>query len=170
MATGNPMLTPREAARLLGVSYPAIKQWILSGKLKTVQTPGGHHRIAQSTLKPFLARDKVKPTAESRERYRRVSGRNQLAGKIISIRVEVAGDNKRQCRNARIRNQFLHLLQLNRRECEVRGGEAERGPSYGNVDGSQSAEILNGERWDAKLIDVVAGLNVGQGRVVAGTR
>ena len=44
------MLTPREAARLIGVSYPSIKQWILSGKLKTVQTPGGHHRIAHSTL------------------------------------------------------------------------------------------------------------------------
>ncbi len=34
------MLTPREAARLLGVSYATVKQWILSGKLKTVQTPG----------------------------------------------------------------------------------------------------------------------------------
>lgn len=87
MAT-NSMLTPREAARLLGVSYPSIKQWILSGKLKTVQTPGGHHRIAQSTLKPFLANDKSKPPAESRERFRRVSGRNQLVGKIVSLRVE----------------------------------------------------------------------------------
>jgi molybdopterin-binding protein len=82
------MLTPREAARLIGVSYPSIKQWILSGKLKTVQTPGGHHRIAQSTLKPFIEKDKSKPAVESRERYRRVSGRNQLAGKVVSIRVE----------------------------------------------------------------------------------
>jgi molybdopterin-binding protein len=88
MATTNPMLTPREAARLIGVSYPSIKQWILSGKLKTVQTPGGHHRIAQSTLKPFLEKDKAKPSTISRERFRRVSGRNQLAGKIVSIRVE----------------------------------------------------------------------------------
>jgi molybdopterin-binding protein len=87
MAT-NEMLTPREAARLLGVSYPSIKQWILSGKLKTVQTPGGHHRIAQSTLKPFLEKDKAKPATASRERYRRVSGRNQLAGKVVSIRIE----------------------------------------------------------------------------------
>jgi molybdopterin-binding protein len=88
MATTNQMLTPREAARLLGVSYPTIKQWILAGKLKTVQTPGGHHRIAQSTLKPFLIKDKAKPAAESRERYRRVSGRNQLAGKVVSVRIE----------------------------------------------------------------------------------
>ena len=82
------MLTPREAARLLGISYPTIKQWILTGKLKTATTPGGHHRIAESVLKPFLAKDAAKPATESRERYRRVSGRNQLAGKVVSIRVE----------------------------------------------------------------------------------
>ena len=88
MATNDSMLTPREAARMLGISYPTIKQWILTGKLKTAQTPGGHHRIAESALKPFLAKDQAKPAAESRERYRRVSGRNQLAGKVVSIRVE----------------------------------------------------------------------------------
>jgi molybdopterin-binding protein len=82
------MLTPREASRLIGVSYATIKQWILSGKLKSVQTPGGHHRVAESTLKPFLAKDKMRPTEESRERFRRVSGRNQLAGKVVSIRIE----------------------------------------------------------------------------------
>ena len=82
------MLTPREAARLLGVSYPTIKQWILAGKLRTVTTPGGHHRIAESALRPFLLRDRAKASEQSRERYRRVSGRNQLAGKVVSIRVE----------------------------------------------------------------------------------
>ena len=88
MPNPNQMLTPREAARFIGISYPTIKQWILTGKLKTVQTPGGHHRIAQSTLKPFLVKDSAKPATESRERYRRVSGRNQLAGKVVSIRTE----------------------------------------------------------------------------------
>ena len=88
MRTPTPMLTPREAARLIGISYPTIKQWILSGKLKTIRTPGGHHRLTESSLKPFIAKDKTKPATESRERYRRVSGRNQLIGKVISIRVE----------------------------------------------------------------------------------
>ncbi|MBB5065839.1 helix-turn-helix transcriptional regulator [Granulicella mallensis] len=88
MAKLDPMLTPREAARLLGISYPTIKQWILAGKLKTNPTPGGHHRIPESALKPFVAKDKAKPPAESRERYRRVSGRNQISGKIVSIRIE----------------------------------------------------------------------------------
>jgi molybdopterin-binding protein len=88
MPTTKQMLTPREASRMLGVSYPTIKQWILSGKLKTVQTPGGHHRLSEAALKPFLTKDKTKPTAESRQRYRRVSGRNQLAGKVVSIHIQ----------------------------------------------------------------------------------
>jgi molybdopterin-binding protein len=82
------MLTPREAARLLGVSYATIKQWILNGKLKTMQTPGGHHRLTEAALKPFLLKDKKRPHTESRERYRRVSGRNQLSGKVVSIRID----------------------------------------------------------------------------------
>ena len=88
MTNSSTMLTPREAARLIGISYPTIKQWILAGKLKTSRTPGGHHRVSEASLKPFLAGDKQKPAAESRERYRRVSGRNQLAGKVISVRIE----------------------------------------------------------------------------------
>lgn len=88
MAITNSMLTPREAARLLGISYPTIKQWILGGKLRSVKTPGGHHRIAESALKPFLSKDRQRPSEQSRERFRRVSGRNQLAGKVVSIRVE----------------------------------------------------------------------------------
>ena len=88
MPTVNNMLTPREAARFIGISYPTIKQWILSGKLKTVQTAGGHHRVSEAALKPFLAKHKAKPESLSRERYRRVSGRNQLAGKVVSIHIE----------------------------------------------------------------------------------
>jgi molybdopterin-binding protein len=88
MAEPAPLFTPREAARMIGVSYPTIKQWILSGKLRTQPTPGGHHRIAQSTLKPFLGKDRAKPATESRERFRRVSGRNQIVGQVSSVRIE----------------------------------------------------------------------------------
>ena len=88
MPEPQPYLTPREAARMLGISYPTIKQWILSGKLRTRTTPGGHHRISQSALKPFLDRDSDRPASDSRERFRRVSGRNQLAGKVVSVRIE----------------------------------------------------------------------------------
>jgi molybdopterin-binding protein len=82
------LLTPREASRMLGISYPTIKNWILAGKLRTVRTPGGHHRITAASLRPYVEADGMRPKAESRERYRRVSGRNQLAGKVLSIRIE----------------------------------------------------------------------------------
>jgi len=88
MANQKQMLTPREASRILGISYPTIKHWILSGKLKTSKTPGGHHRLAFGSLKPYLDQDASKAATESRERDRRVSGRNQLAGKVVSVRIE----------------------------------------------------------------------------------
>ena len=88
MAAERTLLTPREAARMLGISYSTIKQWILTGKLRTIQTPGGHHRVADAALKPFLKNDRLKEASESRERYRRVSGRNQLVGKVLSVRIE----------------------------------------------------------------------------------
>ena len=83
-----PLLKPREAAAILGISYPTIKQWILAGKLPTVQTPGGHHRIEQSALKPFQKENATYPASESRERYRRVSGRNQLIGHVADIQID----------------------------------------------------------------------------------
>ena len=88
MGTRSHLLTPREASRMMGISYPTIKKWILDGKLKTVRTPGGHHRLSEASLRPFIAADDRKSASESRERYRRVSGRNQLVGKVVSVRVE----------------------------------------------------------------------------------
>jgi molybdopterin-binding protein len=82
------LLTPREASRMLGISYPTIKKWILQGKIKTTQTPGGHHRLSQTTLRPFLEADNARKDWDSRARYRRVSGRNQLIGRVASVRIE----------------------------------------------------------------------------------
>jgi molybdopterin-binding protein len=88
MVNHSQLLTPREASRMMGISYPTIKKWILDGRLKTIRTAGGHHRLSEASLKPFLEKDQQKSPAQSRERYRRVSGRNQLAGKVVSIRIE----------------------------------------------------------------------------------
>lgn len=81
------LLKPREAALALNVSYPTLKQWILAGTIRTVKTPGGHHRIPQSALNPML---KAKPTTErkaSRQRFRNTSGRNQLVGTITEVKI-----------------------------------------------------------------------------------
>ena len=87
MPTNDILLKPREAAAALGVSYPTLKQWILAGTLKTIKTPGGHHRIPESSLKPLM---KSRPTPNpkaSRDRFRAVSGRNQLVGRIVDIKI-----------------------------------------------------------------------------------
>lgn len=82
------LMTPREAAAAIGVSYPTIKQWILSGKLRTITTPGGHHRIAAAALRRYLPAEPVKQSAaSSRERFRTVSGRNQLVGTIVEVKI-----------------------------------------------------------------------------------
>jgi molybdopterin-binding protein len=80
------LLKPREAAAALGVSYPTLKQWILAGTIPTIKTPGGHHRIPQSALRPLMKSQPAKATTTSRERFRNVSGRNQLVGTIAELK------------------------------------------------------------------------------------
>lgn len=80
------MLTPREAAAKLGVSYPTVKKWILSGKLKTTLTAGKHHRISSSTLESLVP-SRPHPR-DARTGYTFISGRNQLEGTVIEVRIE----------------------------------------------------------------------------------
>jgi molybdopterin-binding protein len=87
MANADTLLTPREAAATVGVSYATVKQWILAGKLKTAKTPGGHHRVPQSALKPLLKSTPDNSKAQSRERFRNTSGRNQLVGTIVDVKI-----------------------------------------------------------------------------------
>jgi len=81
------LLKPRDAALELRVSFPTIKQWIYKKKIRSVQTPGGHHRIPQSEIDRFLFRTRAKTSPERNLVLRRVSGRNQLVGRIESVRI-----------------------------------------------------------------------------------
>jgi molybdopterin-binding protein len=83
------LYTPRDAAQTLGISYPAIKQWIYRGKLKTVLTAGGHHRVPESELDRFLASvRKHGAVPKRRQSFRRISGRNQLIGRIMDVKID----------------------------------------------------------------------------------
>jgi molybdopterin-binding protein len=84
------LLTPREAAHRLGVSYPTLKQWIYKGSIRTRRTAGGHHRIPASEVDRLLAK-----TGRALPKPRRsggaivtLSGRNQLRGIVDEVRVE----------------------------------------------------------------------------------
>ena len=81
------LLTPRGAALRLGISYPTIKQWLYRGKLKAVKTPGGHYRIAESELDSLLHAARG-PETPKRYKLRTVSGRNQLVGRIVELKID----------------------------------------------------------------------------------
>jgi len=81
------LLKLREAALELRVSFPTIKQWIYKGKIHSVQTAGGHHRIPQSEVDRLLFRTRGKTAPERALLSRLVSGRNQLVGRIDGVRI-----------------------------------------------------------------------------------
>src|SRR6266704_4294222 len=81
------LLKLRDAALQLGISFPTIKQWIYKRKIRSVQTAGGHHRIPQRELDRLLFRTRGKTAPERTLVMRRVSGRNQLVGRIDGVRI-----------------------------------------------------------------------------------
>ena len=85
--TTEPLLKLRDAALELGISFPTIKQWIYKKKLRSIQTAGGHHRIPQSEVDKLLFRTRGSTESERQQIIRRVSGRNQLVGRIDSVRI-----------------------------------------------------------------------------------
>jgi molybdopterin-binding protein len=82
------LYSPREAAQALGITYPALKQWIYKGKIKTVKTAGGHHRIPEPEIDRFLHRAAARGDAGRRGNFRSVSGRTQLIGRVTEIKID----------------------------------------------------------------------------------
>ncbi len=81
------LLAPREAANVLGISYPTLKQWIYHGKIKSVKTPGGHHRVPESEIDRLIPRKVERGDIETRRgNFRKISGRNQLIGRVVSLK------------------------------------------------------------------------------------
>ena len=81
------LLKLHEAAQLAGVSYPTLKQWIYKGKIKSVKTAGGHHRIPRSEVERLVGADKRK-TRKKPVGLEAISGRNKLFGKITEVRYD----------------------------------------------------------------------------------
>lgn len=56
-------------------------------KLRTMKTAGGHHRIPEAELDKFLHEVSARlPVIERRLNFRRISGRNQLVGRVVEIK------------------------------------------------------------------------------------
>jgi len=84
------LMTVRAAATKLGVSYSTVKQWIHAGRVRTSQTPGGHHRISDGEIDRLLSprRDSGNRVADVVRAIEGLSARNQLAGFVEEVRVD----------------------------------------------------------------------------------
>lgn len=83
------MVKPQEAARLIAVSYPTLKQWIYQGKIKTIKTPGGHHRIPRSEIDRLTGSAETKPAKKQKPAgLGAISGRNKLLGTVTNVEYE----------------------------------------------------------------------------------
>jgi molybdopterin-binding protein len=86
------LMTVRAAAAELGVGYSTMKQWIHQGRLRTTQTPGGHHRVSEAEVERLLAGrtpDKgPRPAATASSALAGLSARNQLRAVVEEVRVD----------------------------------------------------------------------------------
>jgi molybdopterin-binding protein len=87
------LLTVRDAAEALGVTYSTLKQWIYKGSVRTVRTDGGHHRVAEEEIERLLARQGEPPARPTRKSGPQgvlvaLSGRNQLRGIVDEVRTD----------------------------------------------------------------------------------
>jgi molybdopterin-binding protein len=87
------LLTVRSAAERLGVAYSTLKRWVHTGKVRTIRTEGGHHRVADTEIDRLLARHNPDVTRRARavpddEVLEGLSARNRLHGFIDEVRVD----------------------------------------------------------------------------------
>lgn len=83
------LLKPIDAAKLAGVSYPTLKQWIYAGKIRSTKTAGGHHRIARSEIERVTGAAQTKALKRSKPvGLEAISGRNKLLGIVSEVRFE----------------------------------------------------------------------------------
>ncbi len=78
------LLKLNDTAERIGVSYPTVKQWIYKGKIRSVKTAGGHHRIPLEEVERILNAQK----SAHRTPLTAISGRNKLLGTIVEARYE----------------------------------------------------------------------------------
>ena len=82
------LLKLAEAAKLCGVSYPTLKQWIYKGKIRSVKTAGGHHRISRDEIERLTGEAGPPANRKKPVGLDAISGRNKLRGRVTEVRRE----------------------------------------------------------------------------------
>ena len=55
------LLTPTQAADVLGVHVDTLKRWAREGKVVGVRLPGGHWKFTRADLDTFIAAGRTRP-------------------------------------------------------------------------------------------------------------
>lgn len=77
-----------EAAQRMGISYPTLKQWIYKNKIRSIRTPGGHHRIPQAEVERLTGTRRGDSQRDQPSGLAAISGRNKLMGVITRVRFD----------------------------------------------------------------------------------
>lgn len=81
------LYTPSDAPQVLGISYSTLKQWIYQGKLKSSDSRWAPSD-SRAEVDRMLPRTAASGPIEKRRRnFRRISGGNQLIGRVTDIKV-----------------------------------------------------------------------------------
>jgi len=86
-------LTIRAAAGRLGVGYSTFKRWVHAGRVRTVRTEGGHHRVTEAELDRLAANQRPgapspRSASQDDEMLVGLSARNRLHGYVEEVRID----------------------------------------------------------------------------------
>jgi molybdopterin-binding protein len=85
-------LTVRRAAERLGVGYSTFKRWVHAGRVRTIRTEGGHHRVPEAELDRLAAHQEgdaaPRRVYAEEELLAGLSARNRLHGFIDEVRLD----------------------------------------------------------------------------------
>jgi molybdopterin-binding protein len=86
-------MTIRAAAERLGVGYSTFKRWIHMGRVRTIRTEGGHHRVTEAELDRLAAHQqpelpRARRASTDDEALAGLSARNRLRGFVDEVRID----------------------------------------------------------------------------------
>jgi len=106
-----PTVRPAEAARLLGISHPAIKRWIDNGEISSVTTPQGRREVPLSELIELLEEvEEVRSERGGRPLARVIRERRRRSAEAIDIDRLLPRRRPRRHRTAELHSLAYHRL------------------------------------------------------------
>ena len=106
-----PTVRPAEAARLLGVSQPALKRWLDTGEISAVITPRGRREIPLSELVELLEEvEQVRDEGGGRPLGRVIRERERRADEAVDLERLLPRLGRRTHRTAELQTLAYHRL------------------------------------------------------------